>query len=493
MADSPDFDVLIVGAGITGIGIASQLERNLPGTSYAILESRERIGGTWDLFRYPGIRSDVDMYTFGYSFNPWQSKDAIGHGEAIREYLGETASKFGVDRKIRFGHTVAGADWSSEESLWRVRATGPDGQGVVLTARWLFSATGYFRYDQGHSPDFPGIERFAGTVVHPQHWPEDLDWSGKRVVVVGSGATAVTIVPVMAEKAAHVTMLQRSPSYMAAIPWRDPVVGALRGRVSPKRLYSIARRKSIFTQELVWNLSKKQPKLMRRMLIKGVERQLPDGYDVERDFTPKYDPWDQRLCVVPGGDLFRSIRKGSASVVTDRIRSFNESGIVLESGRELEADIVVTATGLDLLAFGGIELSVDGEPLDVSAAVTYRGMMITGAPNLICSFPYPHVAWTLRVEVVSEYFERLLRHMSEGGWASCVPVNSDPSLETQPFGDYTSNYVLRSRHLFPQSGGREPWNLDLNLRRDTRTARTVPLDDGVLRFSRGHDRSAAVG
>jgi cation diffusion facilitator CzcD-associated flavoprotein CzcO len=432
------------------------------------------------------------MYTFGYSFNPWQDKDAIAHGSAIRDYLASTADRFGVTEKIRFGHQVKGAFWSSDDSMWTVRATAPDGATVTLTARWLFSATGYFRYDEGHSPEFPGMERFGGTVVHPQHWPEDLEWSGKRVVVIGSGATAVTIVPVMAERAEHVAMLQRSPTYMVSTPWRDPVVAALRKRLSQRRLYAFARRKSIITQELVWNLSKKRPKLVRKLLLKGVAKQLPEGYDVEKHFTPTYDPWDQRLCVVPGGDLFKAIRKGSASVVTDRITSFTETGIELESGEHLQADIVVVATGLELLAFGGIDLTVDGEQIDVSEAVTYRGMMITGAPNFICSFPYPHLAWTLRVEVVSEYFQRLLSHMRDGGYDSCVPVNSDPGLETHPFGDYTSNYVLRSRHLFPQSGVSEPWSLDLNLRRDTKTVRTVALDDGVLRFSAARSPEAAT-
>lgn len=488
---SPDLDVLIVGAGITGIGVACQLERSLPAKSYAILESRDALGGTWDLFRYPGIRSDVDMYTFGYSFNPWSSREAIAEGDAIRAYLRETAEMFGVAGKIRYGHRVTGAEWSSADAMWTVRAVdSASGEEVSFTARWLFSATGYFRYDHGHTPEFPGIDSFNGRVVHPQHWPEDMDYSGKRVVVIGSGATAVTLVPAMAGQAGHVTMLQRSPTYMVPTPWRDPLVQMLGKRLSKERVYAIARRKSILTQETVWNLSKRRPAMVRRLILKAVTKQLPEGYDVDRHFTPNYKPWDQRLCVVPGGDMFRAIRKGTASVVTDHIETFTPTGIRLKSGEELEADIVVTATGLDLLALGGMGFKVDGEPVEVSDTVTYRGMMMSGLPNLMCSFPYPHVAWTLRVEVVAEHFQRVLEHMDRAGYASCVPVNRDQSMPTREFGDYTSNYVLRARHLFPKSGDRQPWDLDLKLSRDAKTLRTTELEDGVLEFSRARTVAA---
>lgn len=479
----PDLDVLIIGAGITGIGVACMLERELPGRRWAVLESREAIGGTWDLFRYPGIRSDVDMYTFGYSFNPWRSSRGIADGTAIREYLEQTATDNGVTTRIRFGHRVVSASWSSEAGAWRVTAVRADSDETVeLTARWLFSATGYFRYDHGHTPQFEGIDEFEGEVVHPQHWPERLDWTGKRVVVIGSGATAVTVVPAMAEAAAHVTMLQRSPTWMVTVPWRDPINRLLGRRLSPDRAYAIARRRSIFIQQFVWNVCKRRPELVAKALLRGVKRQLPAGYDVERHFKPDYDPWDQRLCVVPGGDLFKEIRAGRASVATDRVERFTAGGIRLESGAELEADIVVTATGLDLLAFGGVDLEVDGRRVDVGQAVTYRGMMVSGVPNFITSFPYPHVAWTLRVEVVAEHFQRILEHMDAISGTSCVPVQRDPRLPTHPFGDYTSNYVMRSRHLFPQSGDREPWMLDLNLRRDRRNLRERELDDGILAF-----------
>ena len=485
MKRTPDYDVLIIGAGITGIGVACQLERSLPGKTYAILESRDALGGTWDLFRYPGIRSDVDMYTFGYSFRPWQDPNAIAEGKAIRDYLSATAAQFGVDQNIRFSQKVKSAQWSSEDAAWTVQATDANtGQTSDLTARWIFSATGYFRYDHGHSPQFPGLESFSGEVIHPQHWPEDLDYAGKRVVVIGSGATAVTIVPSMAPEVEHVTMLQRSPTYMVPTPWKDPLVGLVGKYLSSQKTYAFARRKSIFTQELVWNLSKKRPNMVRNWILKAVRKQLPEGYDVDKHFTPSYNPWDQRLCVVPGGDMFRAIRNGKASVVTDTIESFTADAIKLGSGDELKADIVVTATGLDLLALGGVEFTVDGTPVDISEAITYKGMMLTGMPNLICSFPYPHVAWTLRVEVVSEHFTRLLSHMDRGGFDICAPVNRDPNLKTQPFGDYTSNYVLRAKHLFPQSGEQAPWVLDLNLRRDAKDLRTKPLDDGVLEFSR---------
>ncbi|MEI7559564.1 MAG: NAD(P)/FAD-dependent oxidoreductase [Actinomycetes bacterium] len=485
MQVSPDLDVLIIGAGITGIGVACQLERNLPDKSYAILESRERLGGTWDLFRYPGIRSDVDMYTFGYSFNPWRDPVAIAEGEAIRGYLGETADRFGVTDNIRFGHSVTSADWSSENSMWTVKALDAStGESVTLTARWIFSATGYFRYDHGHTPEFAGIEDFAGTVIHPQKWPQELDYSGKRVVVIGSGATAVTLIPSMAGTAEHVTMLQRSPTYVIPTPKRDPVVMFFSRFLSPDRVYAIARRKSIFTQEMVWNMSKKRPNLVRKWIIKTVTKQLPEGYDVDKHFTPKYNPWDQRLCVVPGGDMFRAIRKGTASVVTDQIDHFTANGILLKSGEELPADIVVTATGLDLLALGGVEFSTDGAPVEISQTITYKGMMLSDLPNLMCSFPYPHVAWTIRVEVVAEYFQRVLEYMDKTGRDTCVAVNSDPNLKTHPFGDYTSNYVLRAKHLFPQSGDREPWDLDLKLRRDAKALRTAAVEDGTLSFSR---------
>jgi len=488
---SPDLDVLIIGAGITGIGVACQLERTLPGKSYAVLESREQLGGTWDLFRYPGIRSDVDMYTFGYSFNPWRDPEAIAQGETIRNYLEDTAAKFGVTDNIRYGIQVTSADWSSEDSMWTVQAVeSASGESVTFTARWLFSATGYFRYDHGHTPDFPGLEDFTGTVVHPQHWPEDLDYSGKRVVVIGSGATAVTLLPSMAGDAEHVTMLQRSPTYITPVPKRDPLVVFASRYLSEDRVYTIARRKSIFTQELVWNLCKKRPGMVRNALLKAVTKQLPEGYDVAKHFTPKYNPWDQRLCVVPGGDMFRAIRNGDASVVTDHIKTFTTTGIELESGEVLEADVVVTATGLDLLALGGVEFSADGQAVSLPDAVTYKGMMLTGLPNLMCSFPYPHVAWTLRVEVVAEHFQRVLEHMDRAGYSSCVPVNSDPSLNTRAFGDYTSNYVQRAKHLFPQSGDRQPWDLDLNLRRDAKDLRTAQLEDGVLQFAR--ERSAVA-
>lgn len=485
MSAEPDLDVLIIGAGITGIGVACRLEREMPGRSYAILESRTAIGGTWDLFRYPGIRSDVDMYTFGYSFSPWRSDRGIAGGEEIRSYLADTVARHGVDSKIRFGHSVSSASWSSEDSRWTVTAVREEtGETVTLTARWLFAATGYFRYDHGHEPVFEGAEEFAGTIVHPQHWPADLDWTGKRVVVIGSGATAVTVVPAMAREAAHVTMLQRSPTWMVAVPWRDPLnrlVGRLFGS---DRAYAFARRRSIFTQELVWKLCKSRPKLVAKVLLRGVTRQLPDGYDVERHFKPDYDPWDQRLCVVPGGDLFKAIRDGKASVVTDLIERFTAGGIQLESGTEIDADIVVTATGLELLALGGVDFRVDGEQVEVSNTVTYRGMMLSGVPNLMVSFPYPHVAWTLRVEVVAEHFQRLLEHMDRLGSPSCTAVQDDPNLATHEFGDYSSGYVMRSRHLFPRSADVEPWMLELDLSRDRRELSEAALGDPVLSFDR---------
>ncbi|MCX6393957.1 MAG: NAD(P)/FAD-dependent oxidoreductase [Solirubrobacterales bacterium] len=485
MKTAPDFDVLIVGAGVSGIGLGCHLERTLPSKSYAVLEARDQIGGTWDLFRYPGIRSDSDLHTFGFAFKPWTDKESIASGEAIRTYLCEAAAEYGVDRQIRFGHKTVRAAWSTADALWTVESEViATGEKVVLTARWLFCATGYYSYEQGHTPDFEGIADFDGPVVHPQHWPQSLDYTDKRVVVIGSGATAVTLVPAMAAEASHVTMLQRSPTYVVAVPAQDALANFFKRHLSPDRAYALTRRRNIRLQRLQWSLSQRYPRQMKWLLIKLLRRNLPQGYDVATHFTPTYNPWDQRLCSVPDGDLFKAISDGSASVVTDRIKAFTKTGLLLESGDQLDADVVVTATGLDMLAFGGIETTIDGELLDISKTIAYRGMMLTSVPNFTYAIGYTNASWTLKVDLVCHYLCRVLAHMDSNGFDECVPVNNDPGMKTRPLLDFQAGYVQRSLHLFPREGEREPWELSMNYRKDRKTLRDVEIEDGLLNFSR---------
>jgi len=477
-------DVLIVGAGLSGIGAAHHLQEAFPARSYAIFEAREELGGTWDLFRYPGIRSDSDMHTLGYRFKPWTAAKSISDGEAILDYVRETAREGGIDSKIRFQHRVVRAEWSSEEAVWSVEAERVDsGESVRLTCSYLWVCSGYYRYDEGFTPEFPGAEDFKGEVVHPQHWPEDLDYSGKRVVVIGSGATAVTLVPAMADKAAHVTMLQRSPTYIASLPAEDPIANGLRRFLPEKAVYTIVRWKNVMLQALLYQLSRRRPRVIKQLIRKGVERSLPAGYDIDKHFKPKYNPWDQRMCLVPNGDLFKAIRDGDATVVTDTIERFTESGIKLDSGEQLEADMIVTATGLNLLFLGGMELVVDGEPVDVSQTMTYKGMMLSGVPNCAFTVGYTNASWTLKADLTSEYVCRVLAHMDAHGYRKSVPELSDPSVEELPLLDFTSGYVLRSLDQFPKQGSKEPWKLRQNYVLDVRTIRRGPIDDGAMRFS----------
>lgn len=476
--------MLIVGAGLSGIGAAHHLQEAFPGRSYAIFEAREELGGTWDLFRYPGIRSDSDMHTLGYRFKPWTAAKSISDGEAILDYVRETARDARIDTKIRFQHRVVRAEWSSEEALWSVEAERVDnGESVRLTCSYLWVCSGYYRYDKGFTPEFPGAEDFKGEVVHPQHWPEDLDYGGKRVVVIGSGATAVTLVPAMAEKAAHVTMLQRSPTYIASLPAEDPIANGLRRFLPEKAVYTIVRWKNVMIQALIYQLSRRRPRAIKRFIRKGVERSLPAGYDIDKHFKPKYNPWDQRMCLVPNGDLFKAIRDGDATVVTDTIERFTESGIKLDSGEQLEADVIVTATGLNLLFLGGMELVVDGEPVDVSQKMAYKGMMLSGVPNCAFTVGYTNASWTLKADLTSEYVCRVLAHMDAHGYSKSVPELSDPSVEELPLLDFTSGYVLRSLDQFPKQGSKEPWKLRQNYVLDIRTIRRGPIDDGAMRFS----------
>jgi monooxygenase len=479
-------DVLIVGAGLSGVGAGYHLQADCPEKTYAILEARESIGGTWDLFRYPGIRSDSDMYTLGYSFRPWEDARSIADGSSILSYVRRTAQDHGIDRKIRFGHRVVRAEWSTADARWTVEATREDTQETVrLTCGFLFMCSGYYSYEEGYTPDFKGTESFAGRIVHPQKWTEDVDYADKRVVVIGSGATAVTLIPALAEKAAHVTMLQRSPSYVVSLPAEDPIAKFLRRFLGAKAAYPIVRWKNVLITMLVFQLSRRRPGLVKWLVRKGLERRLPSGYDIDTHFKPTYGPWDQRLCLVPNGDLFEAIAVGRASVVTDQIDTFTEKGIRLRSGAELEADLIVTATGLNLQAFGGMQIAVDGREVELSETMSYKGMMLSGVPNLAMSFGYTNASWTLKCDLTCGYVCRLLNYMDEHGYRQCTPLNDDPTVAELPFIDFTSSYVLRSIDKFPRQGSKAPWRLYQNYALDILTLKLGAIDDGAMRFSRG--------
>lgn len=478
-------DVLIVGAGISGIGAAHHLQDRCPTRSYAIFEARGDIGGTWDLFRYPGIRSDSDMHTLGYRRRPWTAAKSIADGESILEYVRDTAREAGIEAKIRLHHRVVAAEWSSEEARWTVTAERSDSdEPVTVTCDFLFVCSGYFRYDQGYLPDFAGIERFGGETIHPQHWPEDLDYAGKRVVVIGSGATAMTLVPAMAEEAEQVTMLQRSPTYVVSLPGEDPIAKGLRRFLPDRAVYAIVRWKNVMLQLGSYRLSRRRPELMKKLLRRGLVNSLPPGYDVDTHFTPRYDPWDQRLCLVPDSDLFKAIASGKAEIATGQIETFTEKGIKLESGEELEADLIVTATGLNLLFLGGMRLAVDGVEPEIGKSFTYKGMMLDGVPNFAFTIGYTNASWTLKADLTAEFVCRLLNHMEAGRYDTCVPEASDPSLTEEPLLDFTSGYVLRSLDKLPKQGSKEPWKLRQNYPVDLRTLRYGPLEDGAMRFSR---------
>jgi cation diffusion facilitator CzcD-associated flavoprotein CzcO len=460
------FDVLIVGAGLSGIGAAWRLTHERPGTRYALLEARDAIGGTWDLFRYPGVRSDSDMFTLSYPFRPWRGEKSIADGESIRRYISDTADEGGITPHIRFGTRVVGASWSSEEARWTVRVrVGTEER--TLTCGFLYVCAGYYDYAGGHQPDFAGLEEFGGEFVHPQAWPEDLDHTGKKVVVIGSGATAVTLIPAMAEKAAHVMMLQRSPSYLTVLPSRDEVADRLRRRLPARLAHTLIRAKNVALTQAFYQLSRRRPERVKHILRGVAMRFLDDAAYVDEHFTPSYQPWDQRLCVVPGGDFFRAIRSGDASVVTDHIDRFVENGIRLKSGKVLEADVVVSATGLSLLAFGGLELSVDGRPVDLGDTVAYRGLMLGGVPNFAYCIGYTNASWTLRADLSSRYVCRLLGYMERRGYASAVPTAAAAGESRRPLLDLTSSYVLRSADRFPKQGERNPWAVRQNYLVDT--------------------------
>jgi cation diffusion facilitator CzcD-associated flavoprotein CzcO len=478
-----DFDVLIVGAGISGIGAAHHLTARRPGTSFAILEGREELGGTWSLFRYPGIRSDSDMPTFGYGFKPWTDRSQISPGDKILDYLRQTAAESGLEAHIRYGHRVLRAEFSSADATWTVsvQRTGADSP-EQLTARFLLLGTGYYDYAAGYTPEFPGIADFGGQVVHPQHWPADLDYTGKRVVVIGSGATAVTLIPSMAEDAGHVTMLQRSPGYLISLPAQDPIAAVLHRLLGHERAHRVVRRKNVALGRAVFKASRRFPGPVRRLLIADVRRRLPKGFDVATHFTPRYNPWEERLCVVPNGDFFKAISAGRASVVTDRIARFTETGIELESGRHLDADLVVTATGLNLQAFGGIELHVDGRRVNLPDSTVYKATMLSGVPNFAFVFGYTNLSWTLKADLASEYVCRLLEHMDRHGYDVVEPVLADPSVQRLPFLDLQAGYVQRGVAQFPRRGASGPWTIDMAYETDVRRLREDPIADEALRF-----------
>ena len=478
------FNVLVVGAGISGIGAGYHLQKNCPGKSYAILEGREAIGGTWDLFRYPGIRSDSDMYTLGYSFRPWKEAKAIADGPSILNYLRETAREYDIDRRIRFGHFVKRASWSSKDARWTVEAErGAEKEIVRFTCDFLFMCSGYYNYAEGYTPDFPGTERFRGRIAHPQKWTDDIDYDGKRVIVIGSGATAVTLVPEMAKKARHVTMLQRSPTYIVSRPAEDGVANWLRRHLPAMTAYRITRWKNVLLGMYFYRLCRRKPQFAKDMILKGVRAELGPDYDVARHFTPKYNPWDQRLCLVPNGDLFEAIKAKRASVVTDQIETFTEAGIRLKSGTELEADLIVTATGLNLQVMSDLALSVDGQPVDLSKTLNYKGMMYSDVPNLASAFGYTNASWTLKCDLTCEYVCRLLNHMDKTGATQCTPRRNDPTLTEEPWIDFSSGYVQRSLAKFPKQGSKAPWKLYQNYALDIVSLKFGKIEDGAMEFS----------
>lgn len=477
-------DVLIIGAGLSGIGAAAHLVRECPDKKYAVLEAREAIGGTWDLFRYPGIRSDSDMFTFGYSFKPWKDAKAISDGAAIRRYVEETADEYGVTRHIRFGHRVLSASWSTADGRWKVTAERTDtAQTVVFTASWVMGATGYYSYDEGYRPSFDGEQDFAGEVIHPQDWPEDLDYSGRRIAVIGSGATAVTLVPNLAETAEHVTMVQRTPTYIASVPAVDSAAKVLR-RILPDSLsYSILRWKNMLSLQLQYSMSRRKPNLVRSKIRKETIRRLPAGFDVDTHFNPPYDPWDQRLCAVPDGDLFEALSAGSASISTGSIRRFTENGVELDSGEQVDADIIVTATGLNLRWLGGMEVIVDGESVTLGDRFAYKGMMISGVPNLSMVTGYTNNSWTLKADLVSRYACRLLRHLDDNGYESATP-RTPVGESSKPFLDLDAGYIRRGVSEMAKQGSHLPWRLHQNYIKDIRVLSGRHLDDGVMVFGR---------
>ncbi len=485
------FDVLIVGAGLSGVGAACRLQKSCPTKRYAILEGRDEMGGTWDLFRYPGVRSDSDMFTLSYPFRPWRHAKAIAGGRAILNYIRDTARHYRVDEKIRFGYRVRAASWSSADARWTVEAErGPEREIVRLTCNFLLMCAGYYAYEDGYLPHFPGLERFEGRIVHPQKWTNDVEYASKRVLVVGSGATAVTMVPELAKRAAHVVMLQRSPTYVIERPSSDAFADALRKLLPQRAAYRLARWKNILLGAYFYRFCRRSPQSAKWLLLRRVRDALGPNYDVETHFTPRYNPWEQRLCLVPDGDLFRAIRNGRASVVSDSIETFTKNGVMLSGGEEIEADLVIAATGLVLQPLGGVRLVVDGGEIDIAKTMVYKGAMFSDVPNLASVFGYANASWTLKADLICRYVCRLLKHMDARGVRQCAPHNDDPRVARLPLVDFSSGLFQRALDRWPKQGSQSPWRWRQNYVRDFLTLRFGPLDDGVLRYS---SRSAALG
>ena len=498
------FDVIIVGAGLSGIGGACHLKMACPGKSFVILEGRDAIGGTWDLFRYPGVRSDSDMFTLGYRFRPWRESKVMADGPSILNYIRDTAAEFQIDKEIRYNHRVRSASWSSQDTRWTIDVetrtaslnganisengsnieNGPDTTSLKFTCNFLYLCTGYYDYESGYTPEWPGVERFKGPIAHPQKWPKELDYTGKRVVVIGSGATAVTLVPAMAERAKHVTMLQRSPSYIVSRPAVDKVASWLRRCLPDKTAYAASRWKNVLNAMFFYNLARKRPNFFKWMIARGVQKHLQTDYDAKH-FTPRYNPWDQRMCFVPDGDLFNAMRDRRVSVVTDHIESFTETGLQLKSGEHLDADIIVTATGLIMKLISGMQLVVDDEPVDLPKTLVYKGMMFSNVPNLAFAIGYTNASWTLKCDLTAEYVCRLINHMDQHGYTTCTPRVNDPNIEDEPVIDFNSGYVLRALPTLPRQGSKTPWRLHQNYVKDLSMMRFGRVDDGTMEFGRG--------
>ncbi len=487
MVMTTDVDILIIGAGISGLGAAAHLRMRRPTTTFAIVEAREDIGGTWDLFRYPGIRSDSDLYTFGYDFKPWREESSIANGDRIMSYLRETVEEYDLARTIQFGHRVVSSNWDSAMATWTtVVEVVASGVRREFRSRWIFSASGYYRYDAGYTPELPGLDEFDGEVVHPQFWPEDLDYENKRVLIVGSGATAVTLLPALAKTASQVTMLQRTPSYILSPAARDKSALRLRRLLGDERAYPLIRAKNVTTQRVLWNVSRRWPKQMRRFIRWTNVKQLPEGYDVDTHFNPPYNPWDQRLCLVPDGDFFRAIRGGNADVVTDRIRSFDASGVVLESGGRIDADIMITATGLNVQPLGAISLSIEGQAVDIPERVAFKGMMLSGVPNFAYAIGYTNASWTLKIGLLCEHFCRLVDYMDSKNYAVCTPT-APAGMKTKPLLDFGAGYIQRVVDTLPRQGTEEPWTTSADYPSDVKVFRKGAVADPALRFDKASD------
>ena len=482
VASVEHLEVIIIGAGLSGIGGACHFKTECPRKSFAILEARAAMGGTWDLFRYPGVRSDSDMYTLGYRFRPWRDAKAIADGPAILNYIRDTAAEYGVDKAIRYNHRLRRASWSSDHARWTIDVeVGPEHAVVQLTCNFIYLCTGYYDYESGYTPEWPNVVQFRGAIVHPQKWPADLDYAGKRVVVIGSGATAITLVPAMAERAAHVTMVQRSPTYVVARPAEDWLANSFRRCLPDRAAYVLTRWKNVLSGTFFYNLARKRPGLFKWMVARGVRKQLGEAYD-SKHFTPPYNPWDQRLCLVPDADLFRTIREGRVSVVTDQIETFTEDGLLLKSGERLDADIIVTATGLQLKLMSGMQLVVDGVPVDLPKKLVYKGMMFSDVPNLALAVGYTNASWTLKCDLTAEYVCRLLNHMDQHGYAVCTPRLNDSNVDEEPVIDFNSGYVLRALDTLPRQGSKPPWRLHQNYMKDLSMMRYGRLEDGTMEF-----------